>query len=76
AADRGGNLGLIRRRERPVGGTANANSYQFIGRENDGTGLYFYRARHYSPTVQRFIAPWRRRQRSLAGVRLLAGAGG
>jgi len=26
------------------------------GRENDGTGLYFYRARYYSPTYQRFIA--------------------
>jgi RHS repeat-associated protein len=26
------------------------------GRENDGTGLYFYRARYYSPTFQRFIA--------------------
>ncbi len=24
--------------------------------ENDGTGLYFYRARYYSPTLQRFTA--------------------
>ncbi len=39
-----------------VGGSANGNSYQFTGRENDGTGLYFYRARYYSPTFQRFIA--------------------
>jgi RHS repeat-associated protein len=30
--------------------------HQFTGRENDGTGLYFYRARYYSPTFQRFIA--------------------
>ncbi|HLK86599.1 MAG TPA: RHS repeat-associated core domain-containing protein [Candidatus Binataceae bacterium] len=37
-----------------VAGT-NANPYQFTGRENDGTGLYFYRARYYSPTYQRFI---------------------
>ena len=37
-------------------GAANGNSYQFTGRENDGTGLYFYRARYYSPTYQRFIA--------------------
>lgn len=37
-------------------GTANGNSYQFTGRENDGTGLYFYRARYYSPTFQRFVA--------------------
>jgi RHS repeat-associated protein len=39
-----------------VGGAANGSSYQFTGRENDGTGLYFYRARYYSPTLQRFIA--------------------
>lgn len=36
-------------------GAANGNSYQFSGRENDATGLYFYRARYYSPTFQRFI---------------------
>jgi RHS repeat-associated protein len=44
----------------PFGATtvagSNANPYQFTGRENDGTGLYFYRARYYSPTFQRFIA--------------------
>jgi RHS repeat-associated protein len=33
----------------------NANPYQFTGRENDGTGLYFYRARYYGPTFQRFV---------------------
>jgi RHS repeat-associated protein len=33
-----------------------ANPHQFTSRENDGTGLYFYRARYYSPTFQRFIA--------------------
>ena len=38
-----------------VNGT-NGNPYQFTGRENDATGLYFYRARYYSPTFQRFIA--------------------
>jgi RHS repeat-associated protein len=37
-------------------GTTNANSYQFTGRENDSTGLYFYRARYYSPTYQRFVS--------------------
>jgi RHS repeat-associated protein len=26
------------------------------GRENDATGLYFYRARYYSPTYQRFVS--------------------
>jgi RHS repeat-associated protein len=39
-----------------AGGSANGNSYQFTGRENDGTGLYFYRARYYSPTFQIFLA--------------------
>ena len=39
-----------------VGGAANGNSYEFTGRENDGTGLYFYRARYYSPTFQRFVS--------------------
>ncbi len=36
-------------------GTTNGNSYQFTGRENDGTGLYFYRARYHSPRFQRFV---------------------
>jgi RHS repeat-associated protein len=35
---------------------ADTNPYQFTGRENDDTGLYYYRARYYSPTLQRFIA--------------------
>lgn len=35
---------------------SNGNPYQFTGRENDGTGLYFYRARYYSPTFQRFVS--------------------
>jgi RHS repeat-associated protein len=39
-----------------VSGSANGNSYEFTGRENDGAGLYYYRARYYSPTFQRFIA--------------------
>jgi len=37
-------------------GGSNPNPYQFTGRENDSTGLYFYRARYYSPTYQGFIA--------------------
>lgn len=32
------------------------NPFQFTGRENDGTGLYYYRARYYSPELQRFIS--------------------
>jgi hypothetical protein len=27
-----------------TGGTANSNPYEFTGRENDGTGMYFYQA--------------------------------
>ncbi|HEX6291760.1 MAG TPA: RHS repeat-associated core domain-containing protein [Herpetosiphonaceae bacterium] len=37
-------------------GAPNANASQYTGRENDGTGLYYYRARYYSPTFQRFIS--------------------
>jgi RHS repeat-associated protein len=37
-------------------GASSTNPFQFTGRENDGTGLYYYRARYYSPTFQRFIA--------------------
>jgi len=33
-----------------------ANPYEYTGRENDGTGLYFNRARYYSPNFQRFIS--------------------
>ena len=40
-----------------VGGAANGNTFEFTGRENDGTtGLYFHRARYYSPSFQRFAA--------------------
>jgi len=34
-----------------------ANPFQFTGRENDGlAGLYYYRARYYHPTLQRFLS--------------------
>ena len=39
-----------------ISGAANSNSFQFTGRENDGTGLYYYRARYYNPTTQRFVS--------------------
>jgi RHS repeat-associated protein len=39
-----------------VSGQASTNPYQFTGREHDATGLYFYRARYYSPGAHRFIA--------------------
>jgi RHS repeat-associated protein len=37
-------------------GASNISSYQYTGRENDGTGLYYYRARYYHPGLQRFIS--------------------
>ena len=37
-------------------GATTSNALQFTGRENDNTGLYFYRARYYSPFLQRFIS--------------------
>jgi RHS repeat-associated protein len=39
-------------------GTSSTNPFGFTGRENDSTGslsLYNYRARSYSPTLQRFL---------------------
>ena len=32
------------------------SSYKYTGREDDGTGLMYYRARYYQPRMQRFIA--------------------
>jgi RHS repeat-associated protein len=32
------------------------NPYLYTGREADSTGLYYYRARYYSPTMGRFIS--------------------
>ena len=44
------------------------NPYQYTGRENDGTGLYYYRARYYSTTLKRFEPPrLSRRLHSLRG---------
>ena len=37
-------------------GAASTSSYKYTGREDDGTGLYYYRARYYQPRLQRFIA--------------------
>ena len=39
-----------------VSGAASSSSYKFTGREDDGSGLYYYRARYYHPRLQRFIA--------------------
>jgi RHS repeat-associated protein len=35
-------------------GAPSPNPFQFTGRENDGTGLYYYRARYYHPGLARF----------------------
>lgn len=37
-------------------GEISDNPFQYTARENDGTGLYYYRARYYSPEMQRFIS--------------------
>ncbi|WP_287130278.1 RHS repeat-associated core domain-containing protein [Candidatus Cyanaurora vandensis] len=35
---------------------ASTNNLTFTGREDDGTGVLYYRARYYSPRLQRFIS--------------------
>jgi RHS repeat-associated protein len=37
-------------------GPDSGNSLQYTGRENDGTGLYYYRARYYGAVLKRFIS--------------------
>ena len=37
-------------------GTASANPFQYIGQENDLTGLYYLHARYYRPALHRFIS--------------------
>jgi RHS repeat-associated protein len=37
-------------------GAPNGNPFDYTGRENDGIGLKYYRARYYDPQRQRFIA--------------------
>jgi RHS repeat-associated protein len=39
-----------------VSGTASTNPSQYTGRENEGNGLYFLRARYYNPQLGRFIS--------------------
>jgi RHS repeat-associated protein len=38
-----------------LSGAASGNPSQYTGRENEGNGLYFYRARYYSPLLGRFV---------------------
>jgi RHS repeat-associated protein len=37
-------------------GGPSTNPYQFASHQNDGTGLYYYSARYYSPKLARFIS--------------------
>jgi RHS repeat-associated protein len=37
-------------------GSATTNSFAYTGRELDAGNLYYYRARYYSPTIERFIS--------------------
>ncbi len=37
-------------------GASNANPFQFTGRENDGSGLYYYRARYHMSSLGRFTS--------------------
>ncbi|MBI5674452.1 MAG: hypothetical protein HZC48_01325 [Nitrospirae bacterium] len=39
-----------------VSGETSDNPIQYTGRENDNTGLYYYRSRYYSPELQRFVS--------------------
>jgi RHS repeat-associated protein len=39
-----------------LSGATSSSTAQFTGRDNDGTGLYYYRARFYHPGLQRFTS--------------------
>ena len=38
--------------ETEITGESSDNPFQYTGRENDGTGLYYYRARYYKSEVE------------------------
>src|SRR2546427_6895291 len=37
-------------------GAVSSSPFQYTGRENDGTGVYYYRARYYHPQLSRFVS--------------------
>jgi len=39
-----------------LSGSATGNVFDYTGREDDGTGLKYYRARYYHPGLQRFVS--------------------
>jgi RHS repeat-associated protein len=39
-----------------VSGVPSLNPFRFTGRENDGNGLYYYRARYYDPIRSQFLS--------------------
>jgi len=39
-----------------LAGPSTTNSFSYTGRELDVSDLYYYRARYYSPSIQRFVA--------------------
>jgi RHS repeat-associated protein len=41
---------------RTTTGTPGTNTFEYTGRENDGTGLQYYRARYYHPSMARFAS--------------------
>ena len=45
-----------------------ANPFQFTGRENDGTGLYYFRSRYHAPIHGRFASEDSIRLASLVGL--------
>ena len=49
-------------------GTPSSTRWGFTGREVDGTGLMYYRARYYSPTLQRFVSEPKSRAHPKLGV--------
>ena len=42
--------------ETEIIGEPSDNPFQYTARENDNTGLYYFRARYYSPYLKRFIS--------------------
>jgi RHS repeat-associated protein len=44
-------FGKVKTRQRPIG-----NPFAYTGRELDPSGLYYYRARYYDPTLGRFLS--------------------